>query len=274
MEDKEIIFKKDIFSIGVIDENISFFYPYASIVYMLSKQEEIMKRYESARLFLTFTLSVKEKGDLENYFGLDFPNQDPTAKKGLTLTGTSYFYETALIHYNIIIDLTWVMTKTALEYLYTDTPFGQPMNLDTISEVNEAFLILRKIERDVEGPTVDDAWYEYTSSMGQTNMDLCQHVQTFWKSFSNSEIRKDYNFLKHRGTPTYKEIDELKSSKLFEYRFSNGNEIATKPIDVLRQRNLAEGIKNLIDFDNNLLFDYIEILFKLNSKLIDELVSK
>lgn len=88
----------------------------------------------------------------------------------------------------------------------------------------------------------------------------------FWKSFAGSDIRKTYNYIKHKGKPLYKELAEKDNVKTFLYYKveSQGDEtlIPTDTKDVQYCVGLKTAIEELISFDNNSLYDYIETLFK------------
>ncbi len=81
-------------------------------------------------------------------------------------------------------------------------------------------------------------------------------VIEFWDNFYNSEIRKLYNYIKHKGKPLYKELSEITTIGGCEY-ISNGKIISTNIRDVKKIVSLSEYYDILINFDNNKLFPYI-----------------
>lgn len=89
--------------------------------------------------------------------------------------------------------------------------------------------------------------------------DAVDTVVEFWKVFSNSSIRNLYNFVKHKGKPLYEEVENLRGGKIMSILIGN-EEYPSDIRDVQKMISVEDGLKELIDFDNNMLFPYIEKL--------------
>ena len=83
--------------------------PTSRDAYFISKRQEIIEQYAAARLFLGET----ETEDWDHWFNkLD----DEQFQKIAQLTRRAYLYETALIYYNIVVDLSWTACYLASEF--------------------------------------------------------------------------------------------------------------------------------------------------------------
>lgn len=82
-------------------------------------------------------------------------------------------------------------------------------------------------------------------------------IKEFWKSFNNSKIRKVYNFIKHKGKPQYEEVKVQKVMGLI----ISGENCPTDIRDVQMVINLKSSIQELLEFDENVLFPYINNLY-------------
>ena len=97
-------------------------------------------------------------------------------------------------------------------------------------------------------------------------------IVEFWKSFSDSAVRKIYNYMKHKGKPIYKEcsaIDNIRFSNMYIHRGS-GNlvQIASDISDVQMELSLTEEIARLYSFDDEVLFPYIQKLLQVLEETI------
>lgn len=89
-------------------------------MYFVSKWHELFERYEMARIFLSKT----EEDNWDYWFD---KVDDEVAQKGIELMFKAQMLETALINYNILVDLTWTMTYVSAEYvLYKFDNEGNP----------------------------------------------------------------------------------------------------------------------------------------------------
>ena len=86
-----------------------------------------------------------------------------------------------------------------------------------------------------------------------------ERIIKFWKSFSDSEIRSLYNFIKHKGKPIYKELDT--EERVFDL-FLGNKKYPTDIKDVQKVTSIEEGIQGLIAFDNKELFPYLKKLIE------------
>lgn len=123
--------------------------PTSQDVYFMYKWHELFERYEMARIFLH-----KTEGDKWDYWFSRVDDQ--TAQKGLELTIKAHLLETALINYNILVDLTWTMTYVSAEYaMYRFDKDGNVINADDIiglHTIDESYALLRRMENGVSTP--------------------------------------------------------------------------------------------------------------------------
>ncbi|HFC9378839.1 TPA: hypothetical protein QFG62_001107 [Enterococcus faecium] len=75
----------------------------------------------------------------------------------------------------------------------------------------------------------------------------------FWKEFSESQIRNIYNYVKHKGTPSYKKIEALKDSRFFDLII--GNESYSS--DIRKILFIDEMVETLRVFDDEQLYPYV-----------------
>ena len=98
-------------------------------------------------------------------------------------------------------------------------------------------------------------------------------IVSFWTSFGASEIRKKYNYIKHKGKPAYSEIVSLQGGKLIGlYKQSKGEERVAVPSDVRDVQwevSLEDSIAELYRFDDEQLFPYLEGLFRELERVVD-----
>lgn len=231
-------------------------------VYFYSKWDELFERYQSARLFLR--KCIEESGN--SWFN---PVKDPNVQRGIELTFKAEFYETALINYNILVDLSWTLTYVSAEFmLYNFDSDGNITNsaeISGMSSIEEAYDMLRKTENRVMTPHAEGNPFQYLKVMAPEFKEAIDLIIDFWKNFSNSEIRQMYNYIKHKGKPRYTEIENLRGGKLFSIYVDN-EEYPADVRDIQKIVSLEQEIQNLLDFDNKSLFPYIEkLLSSLNN---------
>lgn len=227
--------------------------------YFVSKWKEIFSRYSVARIFIYKT----QEEDWSYWFN---PVDDQIVQKGIELTFKSELYETALIYYNILVDLSWAITYVTAEYaIYKFDNKGNAIDALDLSEmvtIEEAYEMLRKTENGISTPNAKGNPFEYLSIMRPEFKEAIDLIIDFWAKFSNSNIRNLYNYLKHKGKPIYKEIEELRGGRLMNIKIF-GKEIPSEIRDVQKLICLENGIKELVDFDDNVLFHYIKQLLDL-----------
>ena len=116
-------------------------------VYFISKWHEIFERYCSARLFVRGTMK-DEWSDWQHWFNLTDNDKINNAFK---LKLIADMYETALINYNILVDLSWTITYVSSEYiLYKFDKSGNIINSNEIYgmlPIEQAYGALRSAEK-------------------------------------------------------------------------------------------------------------------------------
>lgn len=232
--------------------------PTSQDVYFMSKWHELFERYEIARIFL-------EKTEEDNWDYWFHRVGDDIAQKGMELMFKSKMLETALINYNILVDLTWTMTYVSAEYvLYKFDEDGNVTNADEIvgmHTIEESLDMLRKTENGVSTPHAKGNPFQYLKVMRPEFSDAIDLIIVFWKEFSESKIRNTYNYIKHKGTPCYKEIESLRNTRFF--RLIIGKKSYPADIrDVRKVFSMDELIEELRKFDDEKLYSYVSELIK------------
>lgn len=232
--------------------------PTSQDVYFMSKWHELFERYEMARIFLRKT----EEDNWDYWFN---KVDDETAQKGLELTFKAQMLETALINYNILVDLTWTMTYVSVEYvLYKFDNDGNVINADEIvgmHTIEKSLEMLRKTENGVSTPHAEGNPFQYLKVMRPEFSEAIDLIVDFWKEFSESKIRNTYNYIKHKGTPCYKEIEALRDTRFFNLIIGKES-YPTDIRDVRKVLSMDELIEELIKFDDEKLYPYVVELLK------------
>lgn len=223
-------------------------------VFFMAKWHELFERYQTARLFLRKTLQNEYKGWLNPV------SDDEISKKYCVLYIRSILYESALMNYNILVDLSWTWTYVSAEYaLYKFDKDGNVVNAKDVAAfhpIDEAYKLLRETENGVTTPHAEGNPFDYLKKMRPEYTNAINRIKNFWRKFAESDIRSLYNYTKHKGVLHYSEIDSLNDVKLFEFHF--GKEIVPSDIsDVQKQVSIERCIQSLIDFDNKELFPYL-----------------
>ena len=230
--------------------------PSGNDVYFRSKQQELVEQYRAARIFMYET----ETDDWNHWFN---PVEDKTAAEAFRLIFRSHFYETALFYYNAVVDISWTLCYVAIEFACSNK--GVRVDISGIKPIEEAAELLRKVEANVTSPTAEDNPFSYLKLMCPVFEPVINLIIDFWNTFSSSEIRKRYNFCKHKGRPSYEEIEGLKGNRIMGFYFENREtgqvtQVASGPQDVRYSFPLEDAILELRDFDDNTLFPYIQNL--------------
>lgn len=225
-------------------------------IYFVAKWHEIFERYTTARLFVRKAL----EDNWEYWFNRV---DDEKVQHAIENKFKAELYETALLSYNILVDLTWAWTYVSAEYLlYTFDEEGNVTNAKDVCgmhPIEEAYELLRKTENGVSTPHAEGNPFHYLKVMRPEFSDAVDTIVEFWKVFSNSPIRNLYNFVKHKGKPLYEEVDKPRGGKVMSILIGN-EEYPSDIRDVQKMISVEKGLKELIDFDNNLLFPYVEKL--------------
>ena len=225
-------------------------------MYFSAKWNEIFNRYCSARIFLRKT----QEDNWDYWFN---PIEKPDVQKAMELTFKAELYETALINYNILVDLSWTIAYVSAEYaLYTFDDEGNITNARDVRgmhPIEEAYDLLRKTENGVSTPHAQGNPFDYLRTMLPEFSPVMDLIIEFWKEFSNSNIRGLYTYIKHKGKPLYKEIEEIRRGKVMKLLIGK-DEYPSDIRDVQKIVELEKGIQELIDIDDNKLFPYISRL--------------
>lgn len=221
-------------------------------IFFETKIEEIRRRYFSARLFLN-----QIDANICDYWYEPSENKD--SNEFAKYSYNSIFLETAIIHYNIVVDLTWVLAYVVAEYAIYAKNNGKPIS-ELISKI-EIYDIIRKLENNVTNPTSEVNPFCYISKQDKKFVKIENYLLKFWEVINNTNIRKLYNFIKHKGTPQYCEFSsEIKKNYSV---YIEGVEFPTSINDIKMEISLYDTVKELNDFDNKILFPYCDELIKI-----------
>lgn len=234
-------------------------------IYFASKWSELFDRYSVARIFL-------RKTQEENWDYWFNPVDNVDVQNAIELIFKANLYEMALVNYNILVDLSWTITYVSAEYaLYSFDKEGNVINAENVSgmhSIEESYELLRKSENGVSTPHAEGNPFNYLKVMAPEFSRAVDLIVDFWKTFSNSDIRNLYNYIKHKGKPLYKEIEEIRGGKAMQIIIDK-EEYPSDIRDVQKIIELEKVIKELISFDDNILFPYIQRLLELLKSAID-----
>lgn len=229
--------------------------PNSTDLYFRSKQEEIVEQYATARMFMLET----ETDKWDYWFN---PLEDDDMQKALQYKLIARFYETALMFYNIIVDLSWTLCYVSAEFACTAK--GQRMAFGGMMPVEDAYNLLRSAERNVTAPTAQESPFDYLKMMRPDFSTAIDLIIDFWNNFSNTPIRNIYNYCKHKGKPTYNEIEALRGPRFMGLYTQNstGNmrQLPSDISDVQMKLSLSDEIQRLRNFDDTVLFPYLQKL--------------
>lgn len=226
-------------------------------IYFRAKQKEIIDPYAAARIFMHET----EIDDWRHWYD---DIADENSNSAFKLIFTSYFYETALMYYNIVVDLSWTICYVSAEFACAQK--GKRVDFSGMKSVEDAVVLLRSAENNVTSPTAETNPFEYLKSMNPDFTNAIDLIIEFWNKFSATSIRSKYNYCKHKGKPAYSEIEKLRGGRLmglFIENKSNGEktQLASDIRDVQYQLSLWDGIEEFHKFDEDVLFPYVKDLF-------------
>lgn len=257
----EDIFTGDIFDKIQLPHSVTFnlvgtALPTNRDIYFVAKWHEIFERYTTARLFIRKALD-------DNWDYWFHKVEDEKIQHALENKFKAELYETALLSYNILVDLTWAWTYVSAEYLlYVFDDEGNVTNAKDVCgmhSIEEAYELLRKTENGVSTPHAEGNPFNYLKVMRPEFSDAVDTIIELWKVFSNSSIRNLYNYVKHKGKPLYEEVEKPRGGKIMAILIGN-EEYPSDIRDVQKMISVEQGLKELIDFDNNMLFPYVEKL--------------
>lgn len=253
--DRESNIKFDLYKVKV---------PTSNDIYFRSKQQELVDQYRGARIFMYET----ETDDWNHWFN----TEDKEAEKAFRLIYRSYFYEAALFYYNTLVDLSWVLCYVSIEYACGKN--GSRVDFSGMKPIEETYELLRDAEKNVTSPTADENPFEYLKKMCPEFATVIDQIIDFWKRFSSTNIRNRYNYCKHRGRLAYSEIEKLRGGRvanIYAVDQSSGENIhiATDIRDVKNEVSLEDGILELQEFDDNILFPYLKDLLESIEKILD-----
>lgn len=255
-------FKTDIFSLYPPSSRtfnlVGTTLPTNTDIYFRAKQKELLDQYCAARLFMREI----DTDDWEHWF---VPDEDQSHGEVFKLIFTSYFYETALMYYNIIVDLSWTICYISAEFACTYK--SQRVEFSGLKSIEEAADLLRKAENSVSAPTAEENPFTYLRIMCPEFSRAIDLITDFWTNFSDTSIRNRYNYCKHKGKPLYSEIQKYNNSRFFGIYIQHKSDdektqIASDVKDVQLIFSLHEAISDLQQFDDDVLFPYIKALFE------------
>lgn len=224
------------------------------VIFFESKLYDIFLRYQSARIL------IRCINNNDNSYWVCEEDYDDIVKYNLN----GNFLESMIINYNIVVDLTWVITCLSIEICIYEESHNEVFDFNRQNEIIRTKEVMEKIEKIVKSPNSEEIanYFSYFNSLSANYLPITTHVTQFWNSFQSSEIRQLYNFIKHRGKPEYTEIYEITGRRFCNYT-ENDRQIATEISDVRKEISFEEELKKLIEFDEEVLFPYCDKLFKL-----------
>lgn len=198
-----------------------------------------------------------------DYWYKPFNNE---VKDGICHVGfNGIFLETAILYYNIVVDLTWVLCYVSAEF--AGYKKGKALQLDEINLIQDTKDIIREMEKLVSNPSFEDNPLNYLKAHCPEYAPAIDLVYDFWKGFADSEVRKLYNFIKHKGKPQYNELYQYTAKKF--YSFHKGDqEYPTDANDVKLEISLYKTVELLKDYDDKVLFPYCDKLIGLLVPLV------
>lgn len=233
-------------------------------LYFRAKQKEIVNQYSAARLFLKETECI----DWEHWFVKD---EDDAINETMQNALKSYFYEAALFYYNILVDLSWTLCYVAAEYSINHN--GERISFVGMKSIEEAAELLRKAEGMTTNPTAETNPFEYLKTMSPEYTEAIDLIIAFWKDFGSSDIRRKYNYCKHKGKPCYSELQKAEGGRLFRFyiipKGEDAIQVASDTRDVQWKISLNESIEELRNFDDNILYPYLLQLIKVLEETIN-----
>lgn len=257
-------FKTDVFSLDV-PHNSKFELGGAKLPSILdvlfrAKHKELHEQYVTARLFMHKTETT---GDEWNYWFNHF--EDAQIQEVFETKIKSTLYESALMFYNIVVDLSWTLCYVCGEFACTVE--GERVSVDGMKPIEEAYKILRSAERNVTNPTAENNPFDYLKRVAPDYAPAIDCIIEFWNGFSDTSIRKIYNYCKHKGKPVYTELETHQGPKFLgiyvQDKSGRKTQISSDIRDVQMKLSLMDEIARLKAFDDEVLFPYIQKLLRI-----------
>ncbi|MCI5938824.1 MAG: hypothetical protein SOU07_00490 [Bacilli bacterium] len=223
------------------------------------KWHSIYYRYESARSML---ILAKESGydDLFKLVDIDEEN-----KKYFQFQRQVDFYESALCFYNFLVDYSWQIAYFSYEYV----AYIKNSQIDLTEPIDKktASAILKKLEKCITQPLDNENPLAYFSRDNDFK-EIYDLIKSFFETFKNSNIRSNYNKIKHCGNFLYTESYEYTKMPFICSINIKGKDIPSDIRDIQETTSLTVSINELINFDNNILYPYlVKIIELLNQYL-------
>lgn len=231
-------------------------------LYFIIKYQEILDRYYSARMYM----EEINTQDWEHWTRNNTEDMKPIVQIKLEAN----FYETALIYYNVVIDLSWVLTYVSLETFFWKGEKAQAVF--GLKGKEDAENTLRNLEKEVQTPLIETNQFGYLKSMNDEYKKTIELVEEFWKNIKDTDIRENYNFIKHRGCLAYSEIGVFEENHFVNLYFMLKNEekiaMPSSVYDLQKKISLRDSIEKLRKFDDEQLYPYIKELVVCLKKIV------
>jgi hypothetical protein len=259
----KVDFRTDVFSLDV-PHNSKFEFVGARLpsnldVLFRAKHKELCEQYVTARLFMHKTETEGE--EWEYWFNR---LEDPKLQEIFELKIKSTLYESALMFYNIVVDLSWALCYICCEFACTVK--GKRISIDGMKSIEEAYEILRSAERNVTSPTAENNPFDYLKKIAPEYIPAIDCITDFWRGFSDTPIRKTYNYCKHKGKPVYKELAAYQEPRFLGMYIQDNSgkktQVSSDIRDVQMELSLVDEIIRLNEFDDEILFPYIQKLLQ------------
>ena len=233
-------------------------------VYFRAKQREIVDQYSAARVMLEET----ECSDWQHWYDTG-STDNQTAHSAFQAQFRAIFYESALFYYNALVDLSWTLCYVCAEFAIQRGK--ERVEFKGLMPIDEASKLLRIAEGNVTTPRAETNPFGYLKHMCPAFTRPIDMVLDFWDEFSDSEIRKKYNYCKHKGKPLYSEISAFRGCRPIGFYLQQQGERVQLPVetrDVQWPISLEESIAELLAFDNEKLFPYLSSLISELERII------
>lgn len=259
MDNDDVLFKEQLpeSKIKFWDDNINLFdnvIPTFQDVAFKEKWHSIYYRYESARSMIVL---AKEPG-YDELFKLG--NIDEENRKYFQFHRQIDFYETALCYYNFLVDYSWQIAYFSYEYV----AYVKTAQIDLTEPIDKgtASAIFKKLEKNISQPLDDENPLVYFSRDNDFK-EIYDLIESFFKTFKDSNIRNNYNKIKHCGNFLYTESYEYTKMPFMCSININGKDIPSDIRDIQETASLNGSIDELINFDNDVLFPYLVKIIEL-----------
>ena len=88
---------------------------------------------------------------------------DERSNTALKKIFTTYFYESALMYYNIVVDFTWTLCYVSAEFAISNS--SNRVDFEGCKPIEEAYRLLRTAENYVTSPTAESNPFGYLQKM-------------------------------------------------------------------------------------------------------------